>query len=68
LVIEIADQNDAQQLKKYCLYFFVNEFDAVSKTDAYKNLSPQTLAELNKFKKPVQSQNQSTYYSFEKLI
>jgi hypothetical protein len=49
---EIADLYNAQQLKKYCYYFLMNEFDAVSKTEAFRNLSLQTLDELNKLRKP----------------
>jgi hypothetical protein len=61
MYIEIADQYNAQQLKKYCFYFLMNEFEAVSKTEAYKTLSPATLEQLHRLIKPVQTEAQSIF-------
>jgi len=49
---EICEQNNAQQLKGFCSYFMLNWFDSVCQTEAYKNLSQQTLDEIHKFRKP----------------
>ena len=39
-LLEITERYNAPQLKNYCLYFVLNEFDKVSKTEAFQNLSP----------------------------
>jgi len=51
-LFEIAEQNDAQQLKKFCLYFILRHFDAVCATESYANLSQQTLDEIHQYRKP----------------
>eukprot|EP01114_Cavostelium_apophysatum_P020259 TRINITY_DN6744_c0_g1_i2.p1 TRINITY_DN6744_c0_g1~~TRINITY_DN6744_c0_g1_i2.p1 ORF type:complete len:548 (+),score=92.02 TRINITY_DN6744_c0_g1_i2:553-2196(+) len=46
---EIAERYGASQLKNYCLYFLLNEWDAVTKTETFKNLSPDVIEEIQKY-------------------
>jgi hypothetical protein len=51
LCVEIAERYNAPQLKGFCMYFLLKEFDAVSKTEAFQNLSPDVIEEIRKHKK-----------------
>jgi len=51
-LFEIADRYNAKQLKAFCMYFILTEFDKVVATEAFKNLSPDTLQEISKHRKP----------------
>jgi len=50
-LLEIAERYDAQQLKGFCMYFLLNEFDAVSKTEGFQNLSQDVIEEISKHRK-----------------
>ena len=52
---EIADLNNAKQLKEFCMYFMLGQFDEVCGTETYKNLSPKSLEQIHKFRKPKES-------------
>jgi len=49
-LFEICDRIEATQLKAFCFYFLRKEFDTVSKTEAFKSLSPDVLQEVTKLK------------------
>jgi hypothetical protein len=54
---EISERYNALQLRGFCLYFLLKEFEAVSKTDTFKSLSPDIVEEIQKHKKMPATRN-----------
>lgn len=50
-LFELCDRYDAQQLKSFCFYFILSEFEAVSKTEAFQQLSPDVLEQISRISK-----------------